>query len=76
MDLLEAAIAENGVLEIINSDQESKYSSPCWTNDLEEKEIKISMVGKGRATDNIWTESFWKAIKYNHIHLNPCDTGL
>ncbi len=31
---------------------------------------------KGRATDNIWIERFWKTIKYNHIYLNPCDTGL
>ncbi|MCX6175886.1 MAG: integrase core domain-containing protein, partial [Bacteroidetes bacterium] len=35
-----------------------------------------SMDGKGRATDNIWIERFWKTIKYNHIHLNPYDTGL
>ena len=34
------------------------------------------MDGKGRATDNIWIERFWKTIKYNHIYLNPCDTGL
>jgi len=40
------------------------------------KEFKISMNGKGRATDNIWIERFWKTIKYNHIYLNPCDTGL
>ncbi len=34
------------------------------------------MDGKGRATDNIWIERFWKTIKYNHIHLNPCDIDL
>jgi putative transposase len=34
------------------------------------------MDGKGRATDNIWIERFWKTIKYNHIYLNPSDTGL
>ena len=34
------------------------------------------MDGKGRATDNIWIERFWKTIKYNHIYLNHCDTGL
>jgi putative transposase len=34
------------------------------------------MDGKGRATGNIWIEHFWKTIKYNHIYLNSCDTGL
>lgn len=62
--------------EIINSDQASQYTSPSWTNYLEGKEIKISMDGKGRATDNIWIERFRKTIKYNHIYLNPSDTGL
>ena len=76
MDVLESAIAENGVPKIINSDQGSQYTSPTWTNYLEGKGIKISMDGKGRATDNIWIERFWKTIKYNHIHLNPYDTGL
>jgi putative transposase len=32
MDVLEAAIAENGVPEIINTDQGSQYTSPSWTN--------------------------------------------
>lgn len=32
--------------------------------------------GKGRATDNIWIERFWKSLKYNYIYLNPCDNGL
>ena len=76
MDVLETAMAENGVPEIINSDQGSQYTSPSWKNYLERNGIKISMDGKGRATDNIWIERFWKTIKYNHIYLNPCDTGL
>lgn len=76
MDVMESAIAENGVPKIINSDQGSQYTSPTWTNYLEGKGIKISMDGKGRTTDNIWIERFRKTIKYDHIHLNPYDTGL
>jgi putative transposase len=76
MGVLETAMAENGVPEIINSDQGSQYTGPSWTDYLERNGIKISMDGKGRATDNIWIERFWKTIKYNHIYLNPCDTGL
>jgi putative transposase len=61
--------------EIINSDLGSQYTSFAWTNYLEKESIKISMDGKGRATDNIWIERIWKSIKYNYIYLNPCDNG-
>jgi putative transposase len=43
---------------------------------LETNGIKISMDGKGRATDNAWIERFWKTIKYQYLHLNPCDNGI
>jgi len=76
LNVLDAAIAENGVPEIINTDQGGQYTNPTWIHYLNTKKIKISMDGKGRATDNIWIERFWKTIKYNHIYLNPCDTGL
>jgi putative transposase len=46
-------MAENGVPEIIDSEQGSQYTSPSWTNSPERKEIKISMDVKGHATDNI-----------------------
>ena len=32
--------------------------------------IKISMDGKGRATDNIMIERFWRSAKYESIYLN------
>jgi putative transposase len=74
--VLEDAIKKYGKPEIINSDQGSQYTSPLWTNYLEGQQIKISMDGKGRATDNAWIERFWKTLKYNYVYLNPCDTGL
>lgn len=76
LDVLKDAILKNGKPEIINSDQGSQYTSHAWTNYLETDGIKISMDGKGRATDNAWIERFWKSLKYNYIYLNPCDTGL
>ncbi len=76
MDVLETAMAENGVPEIINSDLRSQNNSPSWTNYLERNGIKISMDGQESVTDNIWIERIWKTIKYNHIYLNPCDTSL
>jgi len=76
LSVLEDAIARHGKPEIVNTDQGSQYTSFAWTNYLEKHEIKISMDGKGRATDNIWIERFWKSLKYNYIYLNPCDNGL
>ena len=74
--VLEEAITRHGKPEIVNSDQGSQYTSALWTQFLGKQDILISMDGKGRATDNIWIERFWKSIKYNYIYLNPCDNGM
>jgi putative transposase len=76
VDVFNEAVERYGAPEIINSDQGSQYTSAVWTRAVEKQNVKISMDGKGRAIDNIWIERFWKTIKYNHIYLNPCDTGL
>lgn len=76
INVLKEAIERNGKPEIINSDQGSQYTSAAWIHLLEQEQIKISMDGKGRATDNIWIERFWKTLKYDYIYLNPCDNGL
>ena len=34
------------------------------------------MDGKGRALDNIYIERFWRALKYEHIYLNPANGGI
>jgi len=47
---------EHDVLEIINSDQGSQFTSPACVNKLNEHGISISMDGRGRATDNIYIE--------------------
>jgi len=52
IEVLDAAIHEHGVPEIINSDQGSQFTSPTWVNRLKELGISISMGGRGRATDN------------------------
>jgi len=76
LQVLKDAIANYGKPEILNSDQGSQYTSFAWTNFLEQQEIKISMDGKGRATDNAWIERFWKSLKYDYIYLNPASDGL
>lgn len=74
--IFEDVICRHGKHEIVCSDQDSQYTSPAWTGYLEHAGIKVSMDGKGRATDNAWIERFWKNLKYDYIYLTPCDTGL
>lgn len=75
-ELLNESIERYGKPEIINSDQGSQYTSGNWVNCLKGHEIEISMDGKGRATDNIYVERFFRSIKYDYIYLNPAETGL
>ena len=76
LQVLKEGIDRHGKPEIINSDQGSQYTSAIWTQYLEKQKIRISMDGKGRATDNAWIERFWKSIKTDHIYLNPANDGF
>ncbi len=76
---LERAIKKYGTPEIFNSDQGSQFTSKSFREVLENKEVKISMDGKGRALDNIVIERFWRTIKYADIYLkdyrSPIETS-
>lgn len=76
VDVYNEAVDKFGAPEMMNSDQGSQYTSSLWTRSVERGNVKISMDGKGRATDNIWIERFWKTIKYNYLNFNPAETGL
>lgn len=54
---------------IWNSDHGSHFTSPQYTRRLEAAGVKISMDGKGRALDNIFTERLWRTIKYEEVYL-------
>lgn len=70
IDVLEEALQLHGPPEIFNTDQGSQYTSFEHTKLLLEYNIKISMDGKGRATDNIAIERFWRSAKYENIYIN------
>lgn len=55
--------------EIFNSDQGSHFTSPRYTDLLKNRNILISMDGKGRAIDNIFIERFWRSLKYEEVYL-------
>ncbi|GIN96948.1 hypothetical protein J6TS1_28180 [Siminovitchia terrae] len=52
----------------------SHFTSLKYINLLNEKNIKISMDGKGRALDNIIIERFWRNIKYEEVYLKEYET--
>lgn len=55
---------------IWNSDQGSHFTSPLCTERLKAKGVQISMDGRGRAFDNIFTERFWRSLKYEEVYLH------
>jgi len=54
---------------IFNSDQGSHFTSPQYTRLVEAAGSKVSMDGKGRALDNIFTERLWRTIKWENVYL-------
>ena len=55
---------------IWNSDQGSHFTSPKCIDRLTAHGIAISMDGRGRALDNVFTERLWRTIKYEDVYLN------
>lgn len=55
--------------EIENSDQGGHFTSPQYTSILLENKVKISMDGRGRCMDNIFTERLWRSVKYENIYI-------
>jgi len=70
MNVLNQALSQYGQPEIFNTDQGSQYTSELHTIRLKKLGIKISMDGKGRVTDNICIERFWRSAKCERIYLN------
>lgn len=54
---------------ICNSDQGSHFTSSQYTTLLRDAHVRISMDGKGRALDNIFTERLWRTVKYEEVYL-------
>ena len=46
------------------------FTSPLCTERLKVKGVQISMDGRGRAFDNIFTERFWRSLKHEEVYLH------
>ncbi len=69
LEAAEEALETYGAPYIENSDQGSHFTSEQHTNLFLTRETKISMDGRGRAMDNIFTERLWRTIKYEEVYL-------
>ncbi len=55
---------------ILNSDQGCQFTSHQYTDFLKENQVQISMDGKGRWTDNIMIERWFRTFEYDEVYLN------
>ena len=63
-----------GTPEIFNSDQGSQFTSLAFLECLEQRDIQISLDGRGRAMDNIFNERLWRSVKYEQVYINDYNT--
>ena len=68
LSAVERALAQ-AAPQICNSDQGSHFTSPQYTQLLLTAHAQISMDGRGRAMDNIFTERLWRSVKYEEVYL-------
>ena len=68
LEALQRALAQARPL-ICNSDQGSQFTSMPYLDLLKAHDVRISMDGRGRALDNIFTERLWRTIKYEEVYL-------
>lgn len=67
-DALQRAFRTHGAPEVFNTDQGCQFTSQEWTGLLKERDIRISMDGRGRALDNVFVERLWRSVKYEEVY--------
>jgi putative transposase len=67
-------LIQNKQCAIFNTDQGSQFTTNRFTQPLLDKEIKVSMDGRGRALDNIFVERLWRTVKYEYVYLKEIQT--
>jgi len=60
--------------DIVNFDQGVQFTDEEMIALWESQNTKISMDHKGRCFDNIFTERFWRSLKYEEVYLRDYQT--
>jgi len=76
VNTLKIDVNKHGKPGFINSDQGSQFTPDEYINFVKSLlTVKISMDSKGRATENVYFERFFRTIKYGKIYLEHPETG-
>jgi putative transposase len=73
VECLEGAF-DYGKPGIFNTDQGSQFTSNDFTQKLLDRNVRISMDGRGRVFDNIFIERLWRTVKYQNIYVQDYET--
>jgi len=76
LEAAQEAIDSFGPPDIENSDQGVQFTSSDYLDIWLTRNVAISMDGRGRAMDNIFTERLWRTVKYEEVYLKDYTTVL
>lgn len=68
------ALRQYGNPTYSNQDQGSQFTSSDYISVWDQDQTKISMDGRGRCMDNIFTERLWRSVKYEEVYLKSYET--
>ena len=71
-EMLDEALSA-GTPEVFNTDQGAQFTAEGFTGRLLSAGVAVSMDGRGRALDNVFTERLWRTVKYEDVYLRGYD---
>lgn len=75
-DVFIEAVQIHGAPKIMNTDQGCQFTSKEFTEAVLASKAKLSMDGKGRATDNAFIERLWRSVKYEYVYIQAHETVM
>lgn len=76
LEAAEEALGKYNRPDIENSDQGTHFTSDQHIELFTSRGTQVSMDGRGRAMDNIFTERLWRNVKYEEVYLKDYATVL
>ena len=59
---------------IFNTDQGSQFTNAAFIQTLKDRDVQVSMDGRGCWRNNVFVERLWRTIQYEHVYLRAYDT--
>ena len=74
--VVEEALETHPAPEIFNTDQGSQFTAQALTGCLGGAGVRISMDGRGRCMDNVFSERLWRSLKYEAVYWQELADGF